>query len=277
MNHTHSMLIVATYTDQGNGRLIAWDIDKNTTRIVDKQAYRVTSMTWTEDDSWLIIGRDNGEVEFWSVYNENNKKLQNIYKNLIPDFINKQQESMSQLPSLSPMVSKGSYVSDKEVNKGKKPQDNNNEDNTKANAANDEENEDKKADNDKRSLIPIFDKQFVEHVHTGPVFNITCSNGVLISSANPKNSNNESCDHILYDIRCLMNAGVTPRIISRLHNLNGNEKDITRLLSLSPATPRHVREGGGPGTLIAATGYHHVYCHNMLDVLLDSLLMGALQ
>jgi len=151
---------------------------------------------------------------------------------------------------------------------------------TMLNEDDDNENEDKRRDSDKPLTVPFFEKKTVEHVHGGPVFNITCSNGILISSAIPTNlSLKESFyfDHIVYDIRCLMNTGTNPRLISRLHNLNSHEKDVTRLLALSPATPRHVRECGGPGTLIAATGYHQVYCHNLLDVFMDSLALRIQQ
>jgi len=71
------MMIVATCSHHNAGRLIVWDIDTNQTRIIDRQIHRATSMVWTEDDKWLIIGRSNGELEFWNVYNENDYQNKN--------------------------------------------------------------------------------------------------------------------------------------------------------------------------------------------------------
>jgi len=236
MNSSRSVMVVATSTHQGSGRMIAWDIERNETRIVERKGNRISSLLFTDDDSWLIVGRDSGQLEFWNVYNEHNKKLQSYYKQ-------QQKESGA-----------------------------------------DNENESDKGQNDdgdieEESNISIFEQKYVETIHSGPVFHLTTSNGVLISSAKPTSLEYESffIDNVVWDIRLLMNVGKQGRLVARLHNLNDSEKDITRLLDLSPVTPRHVREGGGPGTLLAASGDHAVYCHNMMDVFLDAMSMGSLQ
>merc|ERR1712087_325643 len=193
-----------------------------------------SSLLFTDDDSWLIVGRDSGQLEFRNVYNENNKKLQSYYK---------QQQQQ---------------------NSGKEKDD--------TEAEQDESVEES-------VTISRFEQKFVETIHSGPVFHLTTSNGVLISSAKPTSLEYETffTDNVVWDIRLLMNFGKQGRVVTRLHNLNDSEKDITRLLDLSPVTPRHVREGGGPGTLLAASGDHAVYCHNMMDVFLDAMSMGNLQ
>lgn len=236
MNNARNVMVVATSTHQQSGRMIAWDIDKNETRIVERKGERISSLMFTDDDSWLIIGRASGKLQFWNVYNENNKKLQSYYK--------KQME---------------------------KAKDDNND---KDAAVDDDENL-----QTNNASISSFELTYEESIHSGPVFHITTSNGILISSAKPNNLEfNESffIDNVIWDIRQLMNIGRRGRMVARLHNVNDQEKDITRLLDLSPVTPRHVREGGGPGTLLAASGDHAVYCHNMMDVIMDSLSMGNL-
>jgi len=222
------------YLDLGQNQLHRC-IDRNETRIVERNGARISSLLFTDDDSWLIVGRDSGQLEFWNVYNENNKKLQSYYK---------QQNS-----------EKDNKDTDKET---------------------EEEVEDEQ---DQSVNISLFEQKFVETIHSGPVFHLTTSNGVLISSAKPTSLEYESffTDNVVWDIRLLMNFGKQSRMVARLHNLNDSEKDITRLLDLSPVTPRHVREGGGPGTLLAASGDHAVYCHNMMDVFLDAMSMGNLQ
>jgi len=237
MNNARNVMVVATSTHQNKGRMIAWDIEKNETRIVERKGTRIASLLFTDDDSWLIVGRATGKLEFWNVYNENNKKLQSYYK---------QQKIKS---------------------------------NNKDNDATDDNIEQVDDDNNNVESISLFEKKYEETIHSGPVFHVTTSNGILISSAKPTNLEYESffIDNIIWDIRLLMNIGKRGKLVSRLHNVNDSEKDITRLLDLSPVTPRHVREGGGPGTLLAASGDHAVYCHNMMDVLLDALSMGNLQ
>jgi len=115
-------------------------------------------------------------------------------------------------------------------------------------------------------------KWVLSNVHNGKIFHMTTSNGLLITSAQLGNMEYESffAHHILWDIRALMNHGQEPKIIATLGNLHESEKDITRLLELSPVTARHVREGGGPGTLLAATGHCNLFFHNIVDVLLDA-------
>merc|ERR1712083_648972 len=60
--------------------IIAWDIEKNQTKIIERKGTRISKLLFTNDDSWLIIGRNNGKLQFWNVYNENNKKLKLYYK-----------------------------------------------------------------------------------------------------------------------------------------------------------------------------------------------------
>jgi len=232
MNNGRSMLIVATSTHQNIGRLIAWNIEENTTTIVERKGLRVSSLLFTDDDLWLIIGRMNGVLEFWNVCNQNNEKLQSYYKQQTETTKKEKKEEQQ-----------GTAMGDIEIS--------------------------------------LFEKRFEEkQAHSGPVFHITTSNGILISSAKPANLEYESffIDNALWDIRLLMNVGKRARMVSRLQNVNESEKDITRLLCLSPVTSRHVREGGGPGSLLAASGDHAVYCHNMMDILLDTLLsVGKMQ
>ena len=248
MNNARSVMVVAASTHQGTGRMIAWDIDKNETRIVERKGMRISSLLFTDDDSWLIVGRNSGKLEFWNVYNENNKKLQSYYK--------RQQSNDNNNASIN------------------NPTDSTNNNNNN----NIDDNDDDNLESNNKETISLFELKYAENIHSGPVFHVTTSNGILISSAKPNNLEYESffIDNIIWDIRQLMNIGRRGRMVSRLHNVNDQEKDITRLLDLSPVTPRHVREGGGPGTLLAASGDHAVYCHNMMDVLLDSLSMGNL-
>merc|ERR1711971_276705 len=120
----------------------------------------------------------------------------------------------------------------------------------------------------------LFEKKYEDSAcHSGPLFHLSTSNGILISSAKPSNLEYESffIDNVLWDIRSLMHNGRKPKLVSRMPNVNESEKDITRLLCLSPVTNRQVREGGGPGSLLAVSGDHSVYCHNMMDILLDAL------
>merc|ERR1712032_666841 len=218
-----------------SGRMIAWDIESDETRIVERKGARISSLIFTEDDSWLIVGRSSGMLQFWNVFNERNKKLQSYYK-------------------------------EQNVTSDAKPKEDKPDDDAE------EENNETALENS----ISSFEMKFEENVHSGPVFNTTTSNGVLLSSAKSSEKEYESffIDNVIWDVRSMQNQGRKPTMVSRMHNLNDTEKDITRLLDLSPVTPRHVREGGGPGTLLAASGDHAVYCHNMMDVLLDSLSMG---
>ncbi len=66
MNNSRNIMIVATCTHQNNGRIIAWDIEKNQTRIIERKGTRVSKLLFTDDDSWVIIGRNNGKLEFWN-------------------------------------------------------------------------------------------------------------------------------------------------------------------------------------------------------------------
>ena len=234
MNNARNVMVVATSTHQQSGRMIAWDIEKNETRIVERKGERISSLMFTDDDSWLVVGRNTGKLQFWNIYNEHNKKLQTYYQR---------------------------QVSPRE-----------------ASAESDNGDDDENLHQTDNASISSFELKYEENIHSGPVFHVTTSNGILISSAKPNNLEYESffIDNVIWDIRQLMNIGRRARMVSRLHNVNDQEKDITRLLDLSPVTPRHVREGGGPGTLLAASGDHAVYCHNMMDVILDSLSMGNL-
>lgn len=235
MNNARTIMVVATSTHSNSGRMIAWDIEKNETRIVERKGLRISSLLFTEDDSWLVVGRVDGILQFWNVFNEHNKKLKSYYKEQPKEQGTAQSEE--------------------------------------------EEEQQEEADESAANSITSFEMKFEETVHSGPVFNTTTSNGVLLSSAKPTNLEYESffIDNVIWDIRSLQNMAQSPRLVARMHNLNDNEKDITRILDLSPVTPRHVREGGGPGTLLAASGDHAVYCHNMMDVILDSMSMSKMQ
>merc|ERR1712228_191752 len=239
MNNGRSILIVATSTHQNNGRIIAWNIEENTNSIIERKGVRVSSLLFSDDDLWLIVGRMDGNLEFWNACNQNNEKAQSYYKQ-------QQQQQTAKTPKSD---------------------------------TNEEEEEQDNQINPTDSDMTLFEKRYEENIHSGPVFHITTSNGVLISSAKPSNLEYESffIDNVLWDIRLLMNMGKRAKLVARLHNVNESEKDITRLLCLSPVTSRHVREGGGPGSLLAASGDHAVYCHNMMDILLDSLSMGNIQ
>jgi len=237
MNNARSMMIVATSTHQNIGRIVAWNIDENTTNIVERKGLRVSSLLFTDDDQWLIIGRMNGKLEFWNVCNANDEKMQSYYK---------QQKETTDVTN------------------------------------EDDEDKDKKQQPTMDDIdVCLFEKRFEESIHSGPVFHITTSNGILISSAQPSNLEYESffIDNALWDIRLLMKTKTKNgcKLVAKLHNVNESEKDITRLLCLSPVTSRHVREGGGPGSLLAASGDHAVYCHNMMDVLLDVVSLGSAQ
>ena len=267
MNHSSSLMVVATCTHQGRGRLIAWDVEKNETRLVERQGHRVSYMIWTEDDSWLIVGRTDGKIEFWSVYNHDNKKLTGIYKEMIAAYNEKQTNNQSKQSSTDRNKkdsSVGGSGSDNKKNTESKNDSNDDVDE-------DDNLHDKSVDIERAPSVAIFEQKFTESVHSGPVFNLTTSNGILISSAKPTNLEYDSffVDSCIWDCRGTMNNGAEPKVISRLHNINDTEKDITRLLALSPVTPRHVREGGGPGTLLAASGLSHVYCHNMMGMFHD--------
>merc|ERR1712113_187979 len=79
MNNARTIMVVATSTHSNSGRMIAWDIEKNETRIVERKGLRISSLLFTEDDSWLVVGRMNGKLQFWNVFNEQNKKLKPYY------------------------------------------------------------------------------------------------------------------------------------------------------------------------------------------------------
>jgi len=238
MNNARNIMVVATSTHSDSGRMIAWDMERNETNIVERKGVRISSLLFTEDDSWLVVGRIDGTLQFWNIFNEQNKKLQSYY----------QQQKQH-----------GAAKEDD------------------GDAA--EEPQDEEATEVAAHSISTFEMKFEETIHSGPVFKTTTSNGVLLSSAKPTNLDYESffIDNVIWDVRSMQNMGRSPKVVSRMHNLNDTEKDITRLLDLSPVTPRHVREGGGPGTLLAASGDHAVYCHNMMDVVLDALSMGNAQ
>merc|ERR1711879_1042832 len=80
MNNARNIMVVATSTHSNSGRMIAWDIEKNETRIVERKGLRISSLLFTEDDSWLVVGRMNGTLQFWNIFNEHNKKLKSYYK-----------------------------------------------------------------------------------------------------------------------------------------------------------------------------------------------------
>merc|ERR1719419_1736785 len=225
--------------------MIAWDIDRDETRIVERKWTRISSLLFADDDSWLIVGRMTGALQFWMTFNENNRKLQRYYRQQIEGTATKKKKTEEE---------EGGGGSASSAQKQPPSED------------------DELVSPDSVSLS--FEMKFEETVHSGPVFATTTANGVLISSAKPSNLEYESffIDNVIWDIRSMQNDAKSPRLVSRMHNLNETENDITRLLDLSPVTPRHVREGGGPGTLLAASGDHAVYARNLVDILLDCML-----
>ena len=214
INNNRNLLIVATSTHQNQGRVIAWDVETDETKIIERQMPSIQSMQWVENDTWLIIGRSNGSVEFWKVQMQTENNNEN-------------------------------YDNDND-------NDNNNNNN--------ENNENYENNNHK---MPEIERIYANECHGGPVFNLTVSNGVLISSAQP-NLEYESyfTDNIIWDIRKMIQSDNQPKIIHSISNINGNN-DITRLLDISPVTIRQVQCGGGPGSLLAASGDNHVYCHSL--------------
>lgn len=227
VNHGRNLMIVGTCTHQGKGRMIAWDMERNTTKIIERQGSRISSMIFTDDDKWLIVGRVLGTIEYWM-------------------FGEQQQNEMN--------------ANDEE----------NDEQTTDVNDTNTDGDHDEQP-----SQYLMFEMKFSDNsTHTGPVFNMSTSNGILLTSAKPQNLaifESFFVDSVVWDIRHLMNNAQPARMICHLHNINENDKDITRLLDLCPVTARHVREGAGPGTLLAASGDRAVYCHNLIDVLLDAI------
>lgn len=259
MNNARNIMVVATSTKSNSGRMIAWDIEKNETRIVERKGLRISSLLFTEDDSWLVVGRIDGKLQFWNIFNEQNKKLKSYYSK------EKLTEQGTKTDDGASATTPGQTEQGQGQGQGQDQEQ--------------EQEEEDDADEEAPDSISSFEMKFQETVHSGEVFKTTTSNGVLLSSAKPANLEYESfyIDNVIWDIRSLQNLGKPPRLVAKMHNLNDTEKDITRLLDLSPVTPRHVREGGGPGTLLAASGDHAVYCHNMMDVILDSLSMGKVQ
>ncbi|ETO20328.1 hypothetical protein RFI_16888 [Reticulomyxa filosa] len=228
LNNDRSLMIVATGTHQGNGRLNRWGLDSDETRIIERNSTSQASfMKWTEDDSWLIIGRKNGAVEVMP----------------IPRLPQKNEDAPT-----SGKTTQQKLSSDDETS-------------SVGNTTKHEEN----VEVEREPQVSTLERKWSFNVHNGKIFHITTSNGLLITSAELGNLEYESffAHHILWDIRSLMNYGHEPKIIATLGNLHALEKDITRLIELSPVTTRHVREGGGPGTLLAATGHCNLFCHNV--------------
>ena len=129
MNHSSSLMVLATCTHQRRERLIAWDVEKNETRSVERRGHPVSYMIWTEDD--------------------------NLH--------------------------------------------------------------DKSVDIERALSVAIFEQKFTESAQYGPVFNLTTSGGILISSAKPTNLEYDSffVDSCIWDCHGTMNNGAEPKVISR--------------------------------------------------------------